>query len=51
MSTATGKSSSRFGVRGVPACMIIGASGGIGFAEMGYTTEIGLRLRLWWAGV
>jgi len=43
--------SSQFGVQGVPTSMIIDASGIIRFVEVGYTTEPGLRLRLWWVGV
>jgi hypothetical protein len=29
---------------------VIDAAGRIRFREVGYTTEPGLRLRLWWAG-
>lgn len=39
----------RFGVRGVPASFIINRHGEIVAKEVGYTTEWGLRLRLWWA--
>jgi peroxiredoxin len=46
----SGHISSRFGVKGVPTSMIIDASGEIRFVEVGYTTETGLRLRLWWVG-
>ena len=46
----SGHISGRFGVQGVPTSMIIDASGEIRFVEVGYTTEIGLRLRLWWVG-
>jgi peroxiredoxin len=46
----SGHISGRFGVQGVPTSMIIDASGEISFVEVGYTTEIGLRLRLWWVG-
>jgi peroxiredoxin len=38
----------RFGVRGVPTSVIVDAHGQIRFATVGYTTEPGLRLRLWW---
>ncbi len=37
-----------YGIRGVPASFIIDESGIIRFVESGYTTETGLRLRLWW---
>jgi len=47
---SSGHISGRFGVTGVPTSMIIDASGEIRFVEVGYTTEIGLRLRLWWVG-
>lgn len=46
----SGHISGRFGVQGVPTSMIIDASGEIRFVEVGYTTEIGLRIRLWWVG-
>ena len=44
----SGNISYRYGVRAVPTSMIIDASGEIRFVEVGYTTELGLRLRLWW---
>ncbi|MDP2759173.1 MAG: protein disulfide oxidoreductase [Sideroxyarcus sp.] len=40
--------SDRWGVHAVPASFIIDRAGQIRFIEVGYTTEIGLRLRLWW---
>lgn len=36
-------------VRGVPAHFILDAAGNIRFRVVGYATEPGLRLRLWWA--
>lgn len=45
-----GQWASVFGVQGVPASFVIDPEGEIRFVEIGYTTEIGLRLRLWWAG-
>lgn len=39
-----------YGVRGVPTTFVLDRHGNIRFVEIGYTTEIGLRLRLWWAG-
>ncbi len=38
-----------YGVRGVPASFIVDAQGDIRFVEVGYTTGLGLRARLWWA--
>ena len=37
-----------YGVQGVPSSFIINSNGFIKFVEQGYTTETGLRLRLWW---
>ncbi len=42
---------SRYSIVGVPTSFIIDADGEIRFVEVGYTTGIGLRLRLWWAGL
>ncbi len=39
-----------WGVHGVPASFIVAPDGRIHFVEVGYTTEAGLRLRLWLAG-
>ena len=44
-----GKLAKMFGVRGVPVSFIISPDGNIAFSESGYTTEIGLRFRLWLA--
>ena len=43
-----GEWAERYGIKGVPASFIIDAAGDIQFIESGYTTEYGLRLRLWW---
>lgn len=37
----------RYGVRGVPASFFIGSTGRIRTTEVGYTSEWGMRLRLW----
>ena len=46
-----GKISGRWGVNAVPASFIIAPDGRIRFVEVGYTTGIGLRLRLWLAAL
>lgn len=40
----------RFGVRAFPTSFIVDPRGVIRFVEVGYTTSLGLRARLWWAG-
>ena len=45
-----GSLAERYGLRGVPALFVLDPAGRIRFAASGYTTEIGMRLRLWWAG-
>lgn len=45
-----GAIAARYGVQGVPASFVIGPQGDIRFTSVGYTTGIGLRLRLWLAG-
>ncbi len=45
-----GHHAARWGVRAVPATFIVGPDGRIRFTEVGYTTGIGLRIRLWLAG-
>jgi len=46
-----GMLSRAWGVHAVPASFIIAPDGQIRFVEVGYTTGIGLRLRLWLAGI
>jgi thiol-disulfide isomerase/thioredoxin len=46
-----GRIASAWGVHAVPASFIIAPDGQIRFVEVGYTTSIGIRLRLWLAGV
>ena len=43
--------SQKYNIKGVPVSFIINKENKIEFTEVGYTTEIGLRLRLWWAGL
>lgn len=42
-----GQIARRFGVTGVPVSFVVDANNQIRFVERGYTTEWGLRLRLW----
>ena len=46
----SGAISRRYGIKGVPASLVIDRDNQIRFSGVGYTTETGLRLRLWWAG-
>ena len=48
---ADGQISAAWGVRAVPASFIVDTDGKIKFVEIGYTSGIGLRLRLWLAGL
>jgi peroxiredoxin len=41
----------RWGVSSVPASFIVDPEGRIRFTEVGYTTGLGLQLRLWWASL
>lgn len=50
LNDADGSISNAWGVHAVPASFIIAPDGQISFVEVGYTTEIGIRLRMWWAG-
>ena len=40
----------QYGIHGVPSSFILDSLGDIRFVESGYTSSLGLRLRLWWAG-
>ena len=46
-----GQIAMEYGVRGVPSSFVIDKYGVIRAVEVGYTSEIGLRLRLWWVGL
>ncbi|MEN8178940.1 MAG: protein disulfide oxidoreductase [Pseudomonadota bacterium] len=48
ISDPDGLLASRWGVTGVPATFIIDAEGNIKFTEVGYSTSLGLRARIWW---
>lgn len=43
----TGTLASRWGVPGVPATFVLDPTGRIAFSTMGFSTEWGLRARLW----
>jgi thiol-disulfide isomerase/thioredoxin len=49
LNDADGALSAAWKVRGVPAHFIVDKDGIVRFALVGYTTQLGLRLRLWWA--
>lgn len=46
---ADGHIAKRYGLASVPAFIVVDAQGRIRFAEVGYTSEVGMRLRLRWA--
>lgn len=46
-----GKLLKQFGARAIPASFIVDGKGNIKFVEVGYTTELGLRFRLWLASL
>lgn len=48
---ADGRITSAYGLRGVPAIVVIGGDGRVRSVSVGFTTELGMRLRLWWAGL
>ncbi len=48
ISDPDGRLASRWGVTGVPATFLVDAEGNIQFVEVGYTTGLGLRARMWW---
>ncbi len=45
---AEGMLAQRYGVRGVPSSFFLDGKGRIRFIEVGYTSEWGMRLRMWW---
>ncbi|QHE85724.1 redoxin domain-containing protein [Hydrogenophaga sp. BPS33] len=44
-----GATARQLGFKAVPAFVVVDAQGDLRGATVGYTTEIGMRLRLWWA--
>jgi thiol-disulfide isomerase/thioredoxin len=51
MPDSSGELARSFGVKGVPTSFILDPSGEITFVETGYSTEAGLRLRLWFSAL
>jgi peroxiredoxin len=43
--------SKKYNIKGVPVSFVVNKDNKINFVEVGYTTEPGLRLRMWWAGL
>jgi len=46
---ATGELSRRLGVDAVPTLIFVDGNGSVRSVTRGYTTELGIRARLWWA--
>lgn len=46
-----GRLAARYGVTAVPATFFLDREGRIRSSTIGYTSEWGMRLRLWWAGL
>lgn len=46
-----GRLARSYGVKAVPATFVLDREGRVLFSTVGYTTEWGMRLRLWWAGM
>ena len=46
-----GELSGALGFGSVPAFVVVDAEGQLRMPTVGYTSELGMRLRLWWAGV
>jgi len=44
-----GRIAAAYGLKGVPAFIVIDRRGRIRSVSTGYTSELGMRLRLWWA--
>ena len=48
---ADGSIAASYGLRGVPAFVVLDREGLIRSVAVGYTTAWGIRARLWWAGL
>ena len=46
-----GSTAARYGLHGVPAFIVVDGQGRMRSVAVGYTTTLGLRLRLWWAAL
>lgn len=46
-----GEVAHQYGIQGVPAVFILDSKGEIAFSTSGYSSELGLRFRLWLAGI
>lgn len=46
----SGSFAARYGVRAYPTKFFLDGQGNIRHVEVGYTTELGMRLRMWFAG-
>lgn len=46
-----GEIAAAYGVTAVPAFIVIGADGELRAGSVGYTSSLGMRLRLWWAAL
>ena len=46
---ADGSIAARYGLHGVPALVVVDGRGDVRSVTVGYTTTLGMRLRLWWA--
>ncbi len=46
-----GEWAARFDIEAYPTTFIYDSSGEIAFSEVGYTSSVGLLLRMWWAGL
>ncbi len=46
---ADGSIAARYGLHGVPALVVVNSRGEVRSVMIGYTTTLGMRLRLWWA--
>ncbi len=46
-----GEIAAAYGVRAVPAFIVIGPGGELRASSVGYTSALGMRLRLWWAAL
>ncbi len=49
LTDASGALARRYGVTALPTTFVLDAAGRIRHAEVGYTTQLGLRLRMWLA--